>query len=78
MAAGDVSFKLLLEQLMAIWAENARTHERLGRIEARLCVLHTHVGGLVQSDLLRGGDLASLSFRVERIERRLDLHDSNI
>ena len=78
MTAGDVSFDLLLGQLRAVRAENARTHERPGRIERELRVLQAHVGGPVQSDLLRGGDLASLSLRVERIERRPDLHDPNI
>lgn len=45
------------------------------RIENEIKVMKTHVYGLVQSDLYRGSDLASLAGRIERIERRLELTD---
>jgi len=35
------------------------------------------VAALVQSDLNRGSEFASLVMRVDRIERRLELQDGN-
>jgi chromosome segregation ATPase len=78
MAAGDVTNELMYELMKSMNARLGRMEDRLDRIEGELKVVRAHVGALVQSDLLKGGDLASLSLRVERIERRLDLHDPNI
>ena len=78
MAAGDCSQELIYELLKSMDGRLGRMEERLDRIEGELRVLHGHVGGLVHSDLLHRSEVASLSLRVERIERRLELHDPNI
>ena len=78
MAAGDVTFELMYELMKSMSGRLGRIEDRLDRIEGELRVLHGHVASLVQSDLLRRNEVASLALRVERIERRLDLHDPNI
>ena len=78
MAAGDVTNELMYELLKSMNGRLGRMEERLDRIEGELRVLHSHVGGLVQSDLLHRSEVASLSLRVARIERRLDLHDPTL
>ena len=72
-----VTNELMYETLKAIRGENARTHERLDRVEMELRAIRGHMGALVQTDLVRDGDIASLTTRVERIERRLELNEGN-
>jgi hypothetical protein len=47
------------------------------RMEGEMRVIRGHIAALVQSFLNRGSELASLTLRVDRIERRLDLTDGN-
>ncbi len=67
---------LTLEQLRAIRAENEKTHRLLFDIVQRL-------GSLEQKNAIVVGDIASLSVRmdhmerdIDRIKRRLDLVDA--
>lgn len=71
----EVSSELVYELLKSMQDRMARMDSKLDRIEGELRVVRGHVGALVQSDLLRGSELADLTVRVERIERRLELHD---
>jgi hypothetical protein len=73
--ADNVTNELLLEHLKAIQAKLARHDEAFQRIEAEVRVLKTHIYGLVQAELGRDPDMASLLLRIERIERRLELND---
>ncbi len=75
MAAADVTNELMYELPKAMPDRMARMDSKLDRIEGELRVIRGHVGALVQSDLLRGSALAELTVPVERIERRLELHD---
>jgi hypothetical protein len=73
--AENVTNELLLETLKAVQTKLSRHDEAFQRIEGELRAIKTHVYGLVQSDLSRESDLASLRLRIERIERRLELND---
>ncbi|MCA3448826.1 MAG: hypothetical protein IOD05_09385 [Rhodobacter sp.] len=77
MVGESVTSELLYELLKAIRGDIARLGERLERVEGELRVLRGHVAALVQSDLNRGSEFASLVMRVDRIERRLELQDGN-
>jgi hypothetical protein len=77
MVGESVTSELLYELLKAIRGDIARLGERLERVEGELRVLLGHVAALVQSDLNRCSDFASLVMRVDRIERRLELQDGN-
>lgn len=66
---------LVLEHLPAIRADVTDIKDRLDRIEVRISVVEQTLGGLYA---LAGSDhesLRSLTRRVERIERRLELSD---
>lgn len=66
---------LVLEHLRAIRATQDQHGERLNRIELRLSAIEQTVGSLYA---LSGSDreaVNSLTRRVERIERRLELTD---
>ena len=72
----NVTNELLLEHLKAIQAKLQDQGDRLSRIEAELRAVKAHMAALVQSDLNRDADYASLVLRIERIERRLEISDS--
>ena len=66
---------LVLEHLRAIRAKQDQHDERLNRIELRLSAIEQTVGSLYA---LSGSDreiVNSLTRRVERIERRLELSE---
>jgi hypothetical protein len=77
MAGETVTSELLYELLKAIRGDIARLAEGLARLENEMRVVRGHIAALVQSDMNRGSDLASLAARVDRIERRLELQDGN-
>jgi hypothetical protein len=67
---------LILEHLRAIRGVLSDHGERLNRIELRLSAIEQTLGSLYS---LSGSDrerLEALARRVERIERRLELHDA--
>jgi archaellum component FlaC len=71
----DELASVTLEHLRAIRADVGDIKERMNRVEVRLSVMEQTLGSLYA---LAGGDresLHSLTRRVERIERRLDLTD---
>lgn len=70
--ADHVTNELLLEHLKAIQGKLARNDEAFQRIEGEIRILKTHVYGLVQAEMGRDPDMASL---LVRIERRLELND---
>lgn len=66
---------LILEYLRAVRATQDEQGARLGRIELRLSAMEQTLGNLYA---LSGSDretMASLTRRIERIERRLDLRE---
>ncbi len=76
--ADNVLQDLLLEKFRENRALHDETHERHGRLKLEVRAMKSHMLALVQSDLNRDADWASLSERVRRIERRLELNDGNV
>jgi len=70
-----VTNDLLLEHLKSIQSKLRNHDEHFNRIENELSAIKSHISGLVKSDLNRDADIASLSVRVDRIERRLEISD---
>ena len=67
---------LVLEHLRVIRADVSDLRERMGRVELRLSAIEQTLGNLYA---LSGSDreaVQSLTRRVERIERRLELSES--
>ena len=75
MMADNVTNELLLETLKAIQATLAEHGQHFVKLENELKAVKHHIQGLVQSDLNKDGELAALSLRIARIERRLELTD---
>ena len=73
----NVTNDLLLEHLKSIQTKLKEHDNRFSWIEKELRAIKAHVAGLVQSDLNRDADYASLALRIDRIERRLEIHDDN-
>lgn len=71
----NVTNELLLEHLQAIQGKLARHDEAFQRVEGEMRTIKAHIYGLVQAELGRDPDIASLLLRIERIERRLELND---
>ena len=71
----NVTNELLLEHLKAVQTKLQDQSDRLSRIEAELRAVKAHMAALVQGDLNRDADYASLVLRIERIERRLEISD---
>jgi predicted nucleic acid-binding Zn-ribbon protein len=67
---------LVLEHLRAIRATLADHGERLIRIEIHLSTLGQQLGALTTAVYSGQSDIDSLRRRIERIERRLELHDT--
>lgn len=72
----NVTNELILEHLKQIQGKLAEHDERFSRVENELRAIKAHMAGLVQSDLTRDADQASMQARLDRIERRLDLVDT--
>jgi len=71
----NVTNELLLETLKTIQAKLSQHDHNFGLILNEIVAVKHHLAGLLQSDNRHLIDLASLSDRVDRIERRLDLTD---
>ncbi|MEQ1650101.1 MAG: hypothetical protein ABL898_16090 [Hyphomicrobiaceae bacterium] len=70
----DKTENLILEHLRHIRGRVDSIDERIGRVEVRLGTLEGHVGHLVQSEAGQNVELDRINRRLERMERRLDLH----
>ncbi len=71
----DVTNELILEHLKAIQAKLADMSADIADIKADGRAHRSLTTGLVQSEDLHGGQIASMQARLERIERRLDLSE---
>ena len=69
----NVTNELILEHLKQIQGKLANHDLHFVRIETELRAVKTHLAALVQSDLNRDSDIAALTLRIDRIERRLEL-----
>ncbi|WP_371420056.1 hypothetical protein [Tardiphaga sp.] len=71
----NVTNELIYETLKQIQGKLVDHDQVYVRFEHELRAIKSHLAGLVQSDLNRDSDVAALLVRIERIERRLDLHN---
>lgn len=69
----DPDMTLMLEHLKALRTELASVKDDTRHLRREMGVLRQHVAALVTGQLGHAEDIASLTARVERIERRLDL-----
>lgn len=74
--AENVTNELILEHLKQIQGKLSDHDARFSRIESELRAVKSHVAGLVQSDLSRDADQATMQVRLDRIERRLGIADA--
>lgn len=74
--AENVTNELILEHLKAIQSKLIDHDNRFSSIENKLSAVKAHVAGLVQTDLTRDSDYATLALRIDRIERRLELSEN--
>ncbi len=70
----NVTNELIYETLKQIQAKLVEHDQHFLRLENELRAVKTHLVALVQSDLNRDGDVAALTLRIERIERRLEIN----
>lgn len=68
-------FNLVLEHLRHIRAKQDAHDRRFDRIEDELRSVNNHLGGFFRSINHADSDIAELKSRLERIEKRLDLHE---
>ncbi|MDE0416409.1 MAG: hypothetical protein OXI95_05660 [bacterium] len=71
----NVTNEPILAHLKLTQAKLSDHDERFSRVESELRAIKVHVARLVQSVLTRVTAQASLSIRLDRIERGLDLTD---
>ncbi len=66
---------LVLEHLRAIRAKQSEHDERLTQIELQLSAMGQQLGALTTAVYGGKSELDSVKRRVERLERRLELHE---
>ena len=71
----NVTSELILEHLKAIQAKLARISGDISEIREESRAHRSLTSALVQSDDLRGTQIAHIQARLERIERRLELRE---
>ena len=72
----NVTSELLLEHLKAIQAKLVQMAGDISEIKADNRAHRSLTTGLVQSEDLHGGQIATMQDRLNRIEKRLDLVDT--
>lgn len=75
MMADNVTNELLLESLRAIQGKLSKMADDLVDLKSDMRGVKGHMAAFMQSEVAQDGTLASIQSRLERIERRLDLHD---
>jgi hypothetical protein len=71
----DVDPELIYTILKRLQEGQAELRQELRSMGADIRTIKDHLGALIRSEARQDGDLAALTVRVERIERRLDLID---
>ena len=75
MAMTDENDNLVLSILRDIQARLGRVESRLTNVELRMTAQEQHLGAIVTSLPASHDRLDALAYRVERIEKRLELQD---
>lgn len=66
---------LILEHLRIIRADMASMKEEMSGMRAEMLVTRQHMAGLLGSQVLHDGELATIKVRLDRIEKRLELSE---
>ena len=73
--ADNVTNELILEHMKAIQTKLALIAADISEIKADNRAHRSLTTGLVQSENLQGGQIATIQNRLDRIERRLEISD---
>ena len=71
----NVTNQVLLEHLKAIQAKLAAMDGRMNELQADVREIKSHMAGFMHSEISRDSTIAAMHERLDRIERRLELHD---
>jgi len=71
----NVTNELLLETLKAIQAKLTKVADDITDLKTDMRGVKGHMAAFMQSEVAQDGALASIQSRLERIERRLELHE---
>ncbi len=71
----NVTNELIFEQLKALRSEVGAMHSEMSEMRGEIRSMKSHLMGLVQSDLTRDSESATIKARLDRIERRLEITD---
>ncbi len=71
----NVTNQLLLEHLKAIQAKLAAMDGRMNELQADVRGIKSHMAGFMHSEVSHDSTIAAMQERLDRIERRLELHD---
>jgi len=66
---------LILEHLRIMRADMSSMKEDMGTMRAEMLIIRQHMAGLLGSQTLHDGEIASIKVRLDRIEKRLELVD---
>jgi len=73
--AENVTNELLLETLKAIQTKLASVADDITDLKTDMRGIKGHMAAFMQSEVAQDGSLASIQARLDRIERRLELHE---
>lgn len=73
--AENVTNELLLETLKAIQSKLGKVADDIVDLKSDMRGVKGHMAAFMQSEVAQDGTLASIQIRLDRIERRLDLHE---
>lgn len=71
----NVTNELLLETLKAIQSKLTKVADDVTDLKTDMRGVKGHMAAFMQSEVAQDGTLASIQSRLERIERRLELHE---
>lgn len=71
----NVTNELLFETLKAIQSKLGKVADDIVDLKSDMRGVKGHMAAFMQSEVAQDGTLASIQIRLERIERRLDLHE---
>lgn len=73
----EIDNSLILEPLKQIQDRLGRVEDKLDALGADMRNLKAHQTASMSSEVVQDTAIASLAFRLERVERRLDLRDEH-
>jgi len=71
----NVTNELILKNIQALRSDVKAVQSEMSEMRGEVRSMKSHIMGLVQSDLTRDSESASIKSRLDRIEKRLELSD---